>query len=295
VAFDKKGPTFRHLMFDAYKAQRPSMAEDLVPQLNRVRDLVARFNIPIFEADGYEADDVLGTLSRQAAEAGVETLILTGDADTMQLVAPGVSVLYPRARQGFSDTAVFDAPAVMEKYGVGPEHIADYKALVGDTSDNIPGVRGIGDKTAAKLISEFGGIDDIYARLDDVAPARVQTLLRDGEALARQCKELATIVLDVPVTLDLEKARAATYDREKMVALFRELEFFTLIDRLPDIGGQAGAVGEEKTDYRTVGNYEELKKLAAKLTGSFAFDIITDGLNPMTASLVGLAISPRRR
>ncbi|MCL2149397.1 MAG: DNA polymerase I [Dehalococcoidia bacterium] len=295
VAFDMKGPTFRHLMYNAYKAQRPHMAEDLVPQMARVRDLVTQFNIPIFEADGYEADDVLGTLAHQAVQAGINTLILTGDADAMQLVGRGVGVLYPRARQGFGETAVFDSLAVREKYGVDPERIVDLKALVGDASDNIPGVHGIGEKTAVKLIQQFGGLDEIYACIEEVAPLRIQTLLKEGELLAHQSKELATIVTDVPVALDLEKAQAVIYDREKAVAFFRELEFFALLDRLPDTDTEKASVtmpdGKEKKDYHVITNSDELAALAARLTDSFAFDIITDGLNPMAASLVGLAIS----
>jgi len=296
VAFDKKGPTFRHLMFDAYKAQRPRMAEDLAPQITRAQELATQFNIPIFTAEGYEADDVLGTLAHQAVQAGIETLILTGDADAMQLVGPGVSILYPRVRQGFGDTALFDAPMVREKYGIGPEHIADYKALVGDTSDNIPGVHGIGEKTAAKLIVQFGDLDTIYSCIDEVAPLRIQDLLKAGESLARQSKVLATIVTDVPVILDLEQARATTYDREKAVAFFREMEFFTLLDRLPGVSadGVAGTISDRnnKIDYRVVANVGELMALASRLTEAFAFDIITEGVNPMTARLVGLAVAP---
>ena len=295
VAFDKKGPTFRHLMFDAYKAQRPRTAEDLIPQIARARELAAQLNIPVFEADGYEADDVLGTLARQVARDGAEALILTGDADAMQLVGSGVRVLCPKSRQGFGDTAIFDAAAVKEKYGVGPEHIADLKALVGDPSDNIPGVHGIGEKTALKLIQQFGGIDEIYNHIEDVTPLRIRDLLKEGEPLARQCKELATIVTNVPVELELTKTHASTYDREKAAAFFRELEFFALLNRLPEIAAETAAGvpgGEEKNNYYVVAGGKELTVLAARLAGSFAFDIITEGLNPMTAILVGLAVSP---
>jgi len=296
VAFDKKGPTFRHLMFDAYKAQRPRTAEDLVPQIIRAQELAGQLNIPVFTADGYEADDILGTLAYQATQAGIETMILTGDADAMQLVGPDVRVLCPRVRQGFGDTALFDATTVKDKYGVGPEHIADLKALVGDSSDNIPGVHGIGEKTAVKLIQQFGGLDDIYAHLDEVAPPRIQSLLKEGENMARQSKELATIVTDVPVNLDLEEARTTAYDREKAVAFFRELEFFALLDRLPEISTDVVAAEtsnrEKKPNYKIVMSTGELVSMATRLTGGFSFDIITEGPNPMTAQLVGLAISP---
>ena len=161
IAFDTKAPTFRHQMFDQYKAQRPPTPDELVNQLGRVKQLVEAFSIPIFELDGYEADDVLGTLSQQASKRDIDTIIVTGDADTMQLVSPQVRVLYPKPRGSFSDTLLYDETMVSEKYGVKPEHITDFKGLVGDPSDNIPGVPGIGGKTAVKLIQQFGSIEQI--------------------------------------------------------------------------------------------------------------------------------------
>ncbi len=214
VAFDKKGPTFRHELFDGYKAQRPPMPEELGSQIARVKEMVKAFRIPLFEIEKYEADDVLGTLSKQAAALGVDTVIVTGDADTMQLVSPRVKVLYPKAGRAFSDTALFDEAAVREKYGVGPEHIADYKALVGDPSDNIPGVKGIGEKTAVKLIQQFGSVEDIYQHLDEVDAAQTSGEAAGERAAARQSKELATIVTDMPVTLDLEDTRVTRFDRQ---------------------------------------------------------------------------------
>ena len=182
IAFDKAAPTFRHIMFDQYKIQRPATPDELVNQLGRVRQLVEAFNIPIYELEGYEADDVLGTLSRQAAEQDIDTIVVTGDADAMQLVTPKVKVLYPKPRGTFSNTMLYDEAAVTEKFGVKPELVADFKALVGDPSDNIPGVRGIGEKTAAKLIQQFGSIDQIYAHIDEVTPQKLQDLLRQNEA-----------------------------------------------------------------------------------------------------------------
>ncbi|MEE8194129.1 MAG: 5'-3' exonuclease H3TH domain-containing protein, partial [Dehalococcoidales bacterium] len=165
IAFDKKAPTFRHRLYDRYKANRPPAPRELIGQLGRIRQLVSAFDMPIFELDDYEADDVLGTLSHQASEQGVDTVIVTGDADAMQLVSPQVKVLYPRPRHSFSDTMLYDEAAVSQKYGVKPEHIADLKALAGDPSDNIPGVTGIGPKTAVRLIQQFGGVDQIYAHI----------------------------------------------------------------------------------------------------------------------------------
>ena len=241
IAFDKKGPTFRNQLYDQYKAQRPPTPDELVAQMHRVRELVEAFNIPIYEIDNYEADDVIGTLSRQAEGQGADTIIVTGDADTMQLVSPEVKVLYPKAGKAFSDTQLFDEDTVKEKYGVSPEHIADLKALEGDTSDNIPGVPGIGGKTSVKLIQQFGSVDDIYRHLDEIEPPRIQGILKDNEEIARKSKELATIVTETPVTLDMEKCRADRYDRKQAADFIGELEFYSLLSKLPGAeGGDRG-------------------------------------------------------
>jgi len=301
IAFDKRAPTFRHQLFDQYKAHRPPTPDELVNQLGRVRQLVEVFPIPIFELDGYEADDVLGTLSHQASDQDIETIIVTGDADTMQLVSPHVKILYPKPRSSFSDTMLYDESAVSEKYGVTPEHIADLKALVGDPSDNIPGVSGIGEKTAAKLIQQFGSLDQIYAHIDEVAPAKVQALLRENEAVARQSKELATIVIQAPVSLNLDACKTSHYDRNRVTKLFRELEFFSLLPKLPEMAGdtfQAPMRVEveppPKRDYHLVSTTTALDELLNRLSAnqSFAFDIETTSLNAMEAQLVGISLSP---
>ncbi|MFH1169927.1 MAG: DNA polymerase I, partial [Chloroflexota bacterium] len=302
IAFDKKGPTFRHQLFEQYKAQRPPTPDELVNQFGRVRQVVEAFHIPIFELDGYEADDVLGALSHQADQQGIETVIVTGDADTMQLISPRVKVLYPRPGRSFSDTVLFDEEAVRQKYGVGPEHIADLKALVGDPSDNIPGVSGIGGKTAAKLIQQFGGIDDIYARIAEVEPPRLREKLRENEAVARQSKELATIVIQAPVTLSLNDSLAVHFDRSQVAELFRELEFASLLPKLPRAGAEEAAGTEPAVsagvppegNYVVVADAAALDSLVNRLSsaGTLAFDVETTSLAPMSAQLVGVSLSP---
>ncbi|MCX6011428.1 MAG: DNA polymerase I, partial [Chloroflexi bacterium] len=296
IAFDMKGPTFRHKLFDQYKAHRPETPQELVGQLGRVRELVAAFNIPIFELEGYEADDLLGTLSQQSSDKDVETIIVTGDADAMQLVSPRVKVLYPKPRRAFSDTMLFDEAAVKEKYGVKPEQIADLKGLVGDPSDNIPGVSGIGAKTAAKLIGQFGSIERIYEHIGEVETAKLQALLRENEAVARQSKELATIVTRMPVELKLDDCRVSQYDRNKVTELFRELEFASLLPKLPQVEGGEAAVEAKppQGDYKIVNSAADLDRLIKRLTAAktFAFDTETTGLDPMSASLVGISLSP---
>ncbi len=297
IAFDMKGPTFRHKLFDQYKAHRPKTPEELVGQLGRVRELVEAFSIPIFELESYEADDLLGTLSHQASDKDIETIIVTGDADAMQLVSPRVKVLYPKPRRAFSDTMLFDEAAVKEKYGVTPEQIADLKGLVGDPSDNIPGVSGIGAKTAVKLIGQFGSIEGIYNRIGEVEPSKLQALLKENEAVARQSKELATIVTKMPVELKLDDCRLSQYDRNKVIELLRELEFASLLPKLPQVEGEeaGGAAAEPpQGDYKIVNSAADLDKLIKRLTAAktFAFDTETTGLDPMSAQLVGISLSP---
>lgn len=243
IAFDKAAPTFRHVEFEAYKAQRAKPPEGLYEQFDRVRQLVEALNIPVYEIEGYEADDVLGTLARQAEEKGLDVVIVSGDADTLQLVSPHVRVLTPG--RVFTQTTVYDADAVHEKYGLSPQQLPDYKALCGDPSDNIPGVRGIGAKTASRLLAEFGTIEGLYAHLDEVNP-KVREALEKHEADARLGKRLTTIVRDVPIELKLDHCQVGHYDRAAVVELLRDLEFKSLLSRLPGNGGQTPAAATRK-------------------------------------------------
>ncbi len=302
VAFDMKAPTFRHQLFSEYKAHRPAAPDELISQLARVRELVSTFHIPIFELEGYEADDVLGTLSREASKQGIESVIVTGDADTMQLVSPKVKVLYPKPRGSFSDTILYDEAAVNEKYGVTPDHIADLKGLVGDPSDNIPGVPGVGKKTASKLISHFGSVEEIYAHLSEVSPSKLQALLRQHEEIAHRSKELATIVTQVPLTLHLDTCHLSRYDRQRVADLFRDLEFFSLLAKLPEIEADAKTLEvapqtkiapQPKPACHIINRAKALDMLLARLKEAkcFAFDLETTSLDAMEAKLVGIALS----
>ena len=235
VAFDRPSPTFRHIEYAEYKAHRPTLPDIMRPQFGRIREIVEAFGIPIYEKDGFEADDVIGTLSVQAAQQGVDTVILTGDMDTLQLVNGQVRVKI--AKRGISDITDYGIAEVKERYGLPPEKLPDFKGLVGDTSDNIPGVAGIGPKTATKLLVQYGDLEGVLAHVDELSP-KEQRLLREQSAQALQSKHLATIVCDVPVQLDLQASRAGQVHREQAVALFRELEFRTLVDKIP--GGAAG-------------------------------------------------------
>ena len=236
VAFDLPVPTFRHERYVHYKAHRPPMDPTLAVQVSRVRELVETFGFPIYDAPGYEADDVIGTIARQAAEANLDTVILTGDLDTLQLVGPHTRILTPR--RGPFDTTLYDTEAVLARYGIAPLRLPDFKALVGDTSDNIPGVQGIGEKTASRLLAQYGSLEDIYAHLSDL-PERQRRLLDGRLDAALTSKFLATILTNAPVTLDLTLGLLTQLPHQAVLNLFTELEFFSLIGRIP---GTAAAV-----------------------------------------------------
>ncbi len=300
ISFDLSGPTFRHLEYDEYKAQRPRTPDELRAQFPHVRRFMEVFGVPTYEQQGYEADDVLGTLCRQAEEHGIDALVLTGDTDELQLVSPNVKLLLTTGVQG---RTVYDVDKVRERYdGLGPEAVPDIKALEGDTSDNIPGVPGVGKKTAIKLLTEFGSVEGILENLDEVSPPRVQKNLAENRELALRGKFLTTIVRDVPVELDLDATRFWTYDRAKIVEALREFEFFSMVDRIPSPDGDTATATQatfpmdmapRNTHYTVVDTPEALDSLVKELTssGGFAFDAETTAANAMSADLVGIAFS----
>ena len=237
VAFDLQGPTFRHEQYAEYKATRRRMPDDLRDQFPKVRRIVAAMGIPVVEMAGFEADDVIGTLTQQAERLGLDTTIVTGDLDMLQIVSPQVRLM--TTRQGVQNTVIYDVAKVEERYGLRPDQMVDFKALKGDTTDNIPGVAGVGDKTAAKLIGQYGTLDAVLSHIDEVTPEKLRAPLLEAKDRVLGSRELLRIVRDVPVTLDLDAAKLDDYDREAVIRLFREFEFRTLIDRLPALAGES--------------------------------------------------------
>jgi len=292
VAFDRPTPTFRHEIFREYKAQRPATPDELRNQIGRVHQLVSAFHIPIFEVDGFEADDVLGTLSLQASEQGMETIIVTGDNDMLQVVLPKVRLLAPR--RSFSDTMIYDEQAVKQKYGISPEQITDLKALAGDASDNIPGIPGIGEKTATRLIRQYGSLKGIYDHIEEVAPEKLQTALRQYKSQAFQSKQLVTVVKDVPVTLNPDACKVSSYERDEVVKLFRELGFIKLLPRLPREGATSPAPA--KGVYQLVSDEAALDWIIGQLGAvtEIVIGVETAGKGSVTAGLSGIALSPAR-
>jgi DNA polymerase I len=236
VAFDLAGPTFRHEQYADYKATRTKMPDDLADQFPKVREVVKALRIPTYELQGFEADDVIGTLTVQAEARELETTIVTVDLDMLQLVTDRTTLM--TTRSGVENTVTYDTARIHERFNLRPDQMIDYKALKGDPTDNIPGVPGVGEKTASKLIAQFGDLDTLFARLDEVTPEKLREKLREHREQVFQGRDLSTIVRDLPVTLDLDAARLDDYDRDTVIRLFREYEFRTLIDRLPPLSGE---------------------------------------------------------
>lgn len=235
VAWDLKAPTFRHQQYTQYKATRGPTDDGLTSQYERVHEVVDALNIPEFSLAGYEADDLIGTLAMQAKEEkGVEVIIITGDRDIMQIIDEDIKILMPK--KTLQDVGLYGIEEFQARFGFAPKQLIEYKALAGDQSDNIPGVPGIGEVTATKLIKEFGTIEKMYLPKNlNTLPERTQKLLAEGAESAAMSKGLATLDLNAPIKLDLSKCVVSDYDPNKAAALFEELEFKSLIPRLPGI------------------------------------------------------------
>ena len=260
VTFDRKAPTFRHLAYEGYKAQRKGMPDELAAQLPVLKDVLAAMNIPRYELDGWEADDLIGTIAARDTAAGWETVIVTGDKDSLQLVTDSTRVKLVSTRMGQTTTKEMTPETFQETYGFAPIHIVDLKALMGDTSDNIPGVKGIGEKTAMDLIQRYQSVEAIYADVEGVeAKPAVKKKLAEGEEQARMSYDLATIRCDAPIDFSPEDARRREPDGPALYELFLTLEFNKLIDKMGLSGGPAagradkpaaGAVRQERVTDR---------------------------------------------
>jgi DNA polymerase-1 len=243
ACFDLPGPTFRHEQFAAYKATRAPMPDDLRSQFPKVREVVAALRIPVYELAGYEADDVIGTITRDLDTRGVDTTVVTGDLDMLQIVTEHTRLM--TTRQGVDSTVYYDPARIWERFELRPDQMIDYKALKGDPTDNIPGIPGVGEKTAAKLVGQFGSLEGIYGRIEEVKPDKLREKLVEAREQVFASRELSRIVRNLPITLDLEAARLSDYDRVEVVRLFREFEFRSLIDRLPPLTGESVVAAAE--------------------------------------------------
>lgn len=300
VSFDM-GLSGRETLFAEYKGTREKMPGELSPQIDRIIQLVAAFNIPILAVETYEADDVIGTIVGQAEDAGVDVRIITGDRDLLQLLTPHITVQLPdRSKAGGGTDIVYDEALYREKYQLEyPWQLVDFKALVGDTSDNIPGVKGVGDKTAVSLLAQYENLDNIYAHVGDLKGALQKNLI-EGKAMAYLSRELARIRRDVPIELDLKACVAHDFDHEKVAALFRELEFRQLAKRLYELQDEQKNKNEdfaapEEAIYETVivrdqAGLDRLVETLNKAEG-IVWDVETTGVDQMACDLVGIALA----
>jgi DNA polymerase-1 len=301
VALDYHGPTFREEIFPEYKANRDKTPEDLIDQLEMLRPILDALKIPWAEFEGYEADDVIGTLSKEYAKKEWDINIVTSDSDLMQLVDEHISVL--RNVRGTSEMEEFDIAGVLGKFPVAePINVVDYKALVGDSSDNIPGVRGVGKKTAETLLAEYPTFEEIYKNIDKIESASVRKKLEEGKELGALSKDLATIRTNLDLKFDIEKFHLHEIDKESATEWFKRLGFRRLADRI-GVDLSDAKVSAEKREDRACPGLESLdcilvndettfKKLLKELkkAGEFAIDVETDSLDARTAKLVGIAV-----
>lgn len=294
VAWDAPVKTFRHVEYEQYKAQRKPTPDDLRSQAPIVREVVKAFNIPMIEIEGYEADDVVATIARQACEEGYDSLIVTGDLDALQNVNHCVNVM--TTVKGVTDTVVYDIEAVEARYGIPPAAMADFKALKGDPSDNIEGVRGVGDKTAGKLIRQFGSVENVLEHLDEIEDPKLRNVIEEWRERIIQNKYLTQLVADAPIDFHVRDCKIQEPDWEKLRELFVKLEFKTLLKRIPEPEQPAPTERLEVEPlgcHQIIASDEELAELIERLTRAEAFSIhphVTH-VKPAQADLLALAFS----
>lgn len=299
VAFDSPGKTFRHTQFEAYKANRPETPHELKSQFPIVREVVASAGFPVLACEGYEADDMIGTVCAQFDRTDVETIIVTGDMDILQLVDRDTKVM--RMQKGIKDTLLYDEALVKEKHGLTPKQIIDYKGLRGDTSDNIPGVPGIGEKSAIELLQEFGSVEQVFEHIEKIT-GRKRTALEGKREIALLSKELATIAQTAPLTLSLEHASVAHTTPEQFLAIIQKYEFPSLLPTIEALPLWKGKIKKENpvetqktsdAQYQLITNEQELERILARARKAsiVAIDTETDGLHAISDRLVGISFS----
>jgi len=306
VTFDLPKPTFRHVQYEKYKAHRKPAPDDLTLQIPKVKEVVRALNIPIYEQAGYEADDLIGTLAKKIEKenGGMEVIIVTGDLDTLQLVTDRVKVY--TMKKGLTDSFVYGPKEVEERYGLRPDQMVDYRALKGDPSDNIPGVIGIGEKTAASLIAKYGSLDELYKAVEkdetDGIKPKVLELLKSQKDQAYMSQNLSRIITDIDLNVDLVECRLKNYDTQKVVALFKQFEFRSLISKLPksdnhdEVISTAVFQGEKidsETNYTLITSKKDLEILIKKIheQSIVAVDTETSSEHALVAKLVGVSFS----
>ncbi|MCX6143933.1 MAG: DNA polymerase I [Ignavibacteriales bacterium] len=311
VVFDTGAPTFRHKAYKEYKATRQRMPEDLVSQLAIIKDVVRAYRIPVLEMDGFEADDIIGTLARHAEREGALAFLVSADKDFMQLVSNKIK-MYKPGRQG-TDVDIIDISSVKEKFGVPPDKVIEVLGLIGDSSDNVPGVPGVGEKTAIPLIQQYGSIDNLYKNISKIEQKGLRLKLETNKDLAFLSRELVTIDTKVPLNVHFDTLKVEEKDAEKLTELFRELEFRALLQGLqrttpakpappedmdfPLPDEELSDIRSDKHTYTLVADLKALKSLCTQLKKSkqFVFDTETTSVDSLNAELVGISFCMRPR
>ncbi len=305
IAFDSKEKTFRHEMYDLYKSSREEMPDDMIPQINRIKEIIDAFNIPIFILPRYEADDIIGTAVKKAATMGLEAIAVTPDKDFIQLLDENIKIVKPG--KSTEEIEIIDAHKALEIYGFEPPLMVDYLALIGDKADDIPGVKGIGPVNAKPLIQKFGTIENIYDNLHKIEKKSIREKLERQRETAFLSKKLAKIITDVPLVMDIEKTKFHNPNFDKLSKLFVELEFKNFGAKLVKLFANKDSVKIEepaadysvfdrsKVDYQLITDGSEAQALADELNQSelFVFDTETDSLNVLHANLLGVSFSVR--
>ncbi|SKC64244.1 DNA polymerase I [Maledivibacter halophilus] len=294
VAFDLKAPTFRHIQYKEYKAQRKKMPEELAQQMPILKEILDAYGIHRTELEGFEADDLIGTIARFCEERDFEVIIVTGDRDALQLVSDNVKVMI--TKRGITNLEVYDRDMVKEKYGVTPEQIIDFKGLVGDKSDNIPGVPGVGEKTASKLLNQFSTVEELIKNVDSISSKSHRKKIEENIEIALLSKRLATIKTDIPLEIDIEELKIIQPDKKKLMELFKKYEFNSLVKTLTD--EDEGMDNDGLQDIKKL-NVEIIKKAQRldeiikmiKNKKSFAIKIFKEENNIITDNIIGISIS----
>ena len=289
VAFDVSRKVFRHEQYADYKAQRKGMPEELRGQMDLIKDVLRAMNIAIYEKEGYEGDDVIGSMVRWAEGQDIHSIIITGDKDSLQLISDKTSVFL--TKKGISELAKYDAAALKEEYDLVPDQIRDLKGLMGDASDNIPGVPGVGEKTALKLLHQYGTVEELYQHLDDFNGKKLGDKLRENEAQAFMSKELATIFCQVPLDFNEETLARHAFDVPLLTALYKELELRSLLNELTSMYPPEPA---DWTEMPVEGMLEDMEDMAPdmsvkkgeKITDLESFQQLINGMPPMSISLI---------
>lgn len=289
VALDKKGPTFRHLEFDQYKANRDKAPNELSLQFPILKEILDVMNVNQIEIDGYEADDIAGTVAKFGEEKDLDVILVTGDKDYLQLVSDKSKVLM--TRKGITELEIYDMTAMSIKYGISPEQFIDLKGLMGDSSDNIPGVPGIGEKTGLKLLKEFGSMENIYEHIEEVRGKKTKESLIEYRQQAFMSRKLAEIVTNVPIDLDIDKMKVVEPDWNKLKEIYEKLEFKSLIEKIPD--GKIEIKCETfETKFTIIEFEKDFEKIIEEIEKSkkFAFKFVLSGENIHKSEIIGLAI-----